>query len=233
MKKKYKKSYSSPEFLFTKKIARILLFGSFFSFVLAIFLTGYPTVAFILHTMAPSTSFQLSKVLSKPIGITANEPSKNDEEKPGLIEKIDEYQLPEKDLSLPEFSSVTIKKIGVETKIIEQPQEKYEEALKQGVWRVPNFGTPLERTNPIILVAHRFGYVSWSQEFREKNSFYDLPKLEIGDQIEIIWDQRKFVYEVYQKEEGENISHYGADLILYTCRFWNSDIRIFIYAQLI
>lgn len=228
--KRYKKIYNTPQTFFLKKVARFLMFGSLFSFLLAIFLTGYPVIALIINTILPSTSDQLAQVLSNPIGISAEEYTK-EEQKEVAVEE--EYELPEQDKSLSTEPSVIIKKIGIATEIIEQPFENYEVALEQGVWRVPDFGTPLERQKPIILVAHRFGYTYWTQDYREKNSFYNLPRLVEGDQIEIIWDQRKFTYEVYQKEEGEDISHYGADLILYTCRFWNSDIRIFVYAKLI
>lgn len=227
-KKIFRKSYDSPEYRIVKKLARFLLLGSFLSFVLATFLTGFPVLAFLWNTTFPSTVNRLSDVLSKPVGIT--KVVATDDQDP---EKVEEITLPEKDLSLPKTPTLVIKKIGVETEIVEAPLDDYDFALDQGVWRVPNFGTPLEKTNPIILVAHRFGYVSWSQDFREKNSFYNLPKLDVGDQIEIIWDQRKFTYEIYQKEEAEEISHYSADLILYTCRFYNSEMRIFRYARLI
>jgi len=203
-----------------KRIARILLFGSLFSFLLGAILSGYPILAFIWNTTFPSTSTKLAEILSRPIN------AEN-------LEIAGEYVLPEKDLSLPLTNSIIIQKIKVQTEIIEQPAEKFEDALRLGVWRTPDFGTPLERNKPMILVAHRFGYLSWDQAYREKNSFYNLPKLDIGDQVEIIWDQRKFKYEIYQIEEGENVSHYNADLILYTCRFLESDIRIFRHAKLI
>ncbi len=205
-----------------KTIARIFLFGSLFSFILATFLSGYPILATVWNMTFPSTSTKLSEILSQPINVPQLE-----------IEDVDQYKLPEKDLSLPEINIVRIDKIGVNTEIIEQPQEKFEDALRMGVWRTPNFGTPLDRDKPTILVAHRFGYLNWDQPYRIKNSFYNLPNLEAGDQVEVVWDQRKFLYEVYQKDEGVSVSHFNADLILYTCKFLESDIRIFLYAKLI
>lgn len=230
MIKKYKKKYHVSTDKKIKNFAKTLLLGSLSSFALATVLTAYPLGALIINVVAPETSIQLSKILAKPVTVIADN-SENDN--PVDLEINDQYQLPEQDSALSVIPVITIKKIGVETRIIEQPLDNFEEALKLGVWRVPDFGTPLERNRPMILVAHRFGYVSWSQTFRETNSFYNLPKIEPGDKIEVIWDQRKFIYEVYQKEEGEDISHYGADLILYTCRFWNSPVRVFVYARLI
>ena len=55
----------------------------------------------------------------------------------------------------------------------------------------------------------------------------------MGDTVEIIWKQRKYVYEIYKEEEGEEISDYTADLILYTCESLKSPIRIFRYARLL
>lgn len=146
--------------------------------------------------------------------------------------KVDNYQ-PKFDSSLPLENRVSIPSVGINTKINEMPYENYEEALKIGVWRVPDFGTPYERKAPVILAAHRYGYLRWSVPYRLKNSFYNLPKVKVGDTIEIIWRQRKYVYEVYAEGKGEEITDYSADLILYTCEDLTSPIRIFKYARLL
>jgi len=146
--------------------------------------------------------------------------------------KADDYQ-PRLDTSLPLENRVSIPSVGINTKINEMPYENYEEALKVGVWRVPDFGTPYERKAPVILAAHRYGYLRWSVPYRLKNSFYNLPKVKVGDTVEIIWRQRKYIYEVYAEGKGEEIADYSADLILYTCEDLNSPVRIFKYARLI
>ncbi len=140
----------------------------------------------------------------------------------------------------PAFNSVLsretilkIPKIGVDTKVNEATFQSYEDALRLGVWRVPDFGTPIDRSKPVILAAHRFGYLEWSNLYRRKNSFFNLPKLQVGDTVEIIYKQRKYVYEIYGEDRGEEINDYSANLILYTCETLNSKIRIFKYARLI
>jgi sortase (surface protein transpeptidase) len=85
----------------------------------------------------------------------------------------------------------------------------------------------------MILAAHRFGYLTWTNAYRFKNSFYKLPELEPGDKAIVIWGQRKYTYEIYDGEESEEISQYGADLILYTCKFLESNVRIFRYGRLV
>lgn len=136
--------------------------------------------------------------------------------------------LPDLDPSLPTNNGLIIDKIGVRGEIHEG--DNWQDILKQGIWRVPNFGSPLETDKPIILAAHRWGYLSWSSAFRKLNSFYNLPQLKVGDQVQIVWGQRKFVYNIYSVSSGTAITDYSADLILYTCQLWNSPVRFFVYA---
>lgn len=143
-----------------------------------------------------------------------------------------DYQ-PGFDASLPLENRIRIPSIGVDTAIQESTLEYYEEALKKGIWRVSDFGTPYTRNEPTIMAAHRFGYLAWTNIFRRENSFFSLPKLKEGDIVEIIWRQRKYVYEVYATEESEEISDYSGDLILYTCEALSSPIRIYKYARLL
>lgn len=140
---------------------------------------------------------------------------------------------PSFDPNLPIAPAVIIPAIRVNTILHEATLENYEDALKAGVWRVPDFGTPTDRSKPMILAAHRFGYLYWSVPYRLRNSFFSLPDLKDGSLVQIIWRQRKYTYEVYRSEEGEKITDYSADLILYTCENLNSSVRIFKYGRLL
>lgn len=148
-------------------------------------------------------------------------------------EKIEEVfvdeTIPPFDESLPEGYYVLIPKIGVNSKIT--AGKSYEDALKKGSWIVPDYGTPEQDSLPIIVASHRFGYSSWDVEKRNQISFYNLPKTKVGDTVEITWNQRKYKYKIYKAEEKTYISDYEADLILYTCKYFNSPVRIFRYAQ--
>lgn len=192
-------------------------------------LSSYPVGLYVYYTVAPKTSELLAKVLTDG-GKTAQA------EAPVVVPVPDAAPVAAvvKDTSLPEGRYLAIPKIGVDTAIWEADQGSYEQALRKGVWRVNDFATP-EKTEgkPVILAAHRFGYLEWSQEFREKNSFYNLPKLEGGDQIGITWNQQRYVYRVKRIEEGTKITDYSSDLILYTCKFLVSPVRIFVYAELV
>lgn len=136
------------------------------------------------------------------------------------------------DSRLPIINHLTIPSIGVDTDIEEATYQNYEEALKKGVWRVSDFGSPDGQTDsPVILAAHRFGYLAWSNLFRHQSSFFNLPKVKVGDTVSIVWRQRKYTYEVYATDRAEEISDYSADLILYTCETLNGPERIFVYAK--
>jgi sortase (surface protein transpeptidase) len=137
--------------------------------------------------------------------------------------------LPPLDETLPENNTLIIPSIELNG-VINEDTDSYQGLLK-GIWRVPDWGNPLENDSSIILAAHRFGYLNWSREFRKLNSFQSLPKTGIGDRVEIIWEQRRYVYDIYEANEGTSITDYDADLILYTCKTMNSTIRVFRYAN--
>lgn len=137
------------------------------------------------------------------------------------------------DPMLSTVNKLVIYSIGVNTGIEEATLDNYESALKKGVWRVSDFGAPTDRSEPIILAAHRFGYLAWTNLYRHENSFFNLPKVKVGDTIEIDWQQRKYTYEVYETDKGTEITDYSADLILYTCESLTGPERYFVYAKLI
>jgi sortase (surface protein transpeptidase) len=137
------------------------------------------------------------------------------------------------DATLPTQNRLVIDAIGFDAPIGEEVADNVEETLKQGAWRVGDFGTPYARKYPTILAAHRYGYLDWSNQYRREHSFYNLPKLDKGDRVEIIWNQRNYVYEIFESAESEEITNYQADLILYTCKFLDSKTRIIKYAKLV
>lgn len=137
------------------------------------------------------------------------------------------------DTRLPKTNSLLIPSIGVNTGVQEATADNYETALKKGVWRVSDFGAPNDNGKPIILAAHRFGYLAWTDSYRHKNSFYNLPKVETGDLVEIDWNQRKYLYEIYAVSKGKEILDYSADLILYTCQTLSGEEKVFVYTRLI
>ncbi|MBP9820264.1 hypothetical protein KBC79_06040 [Candidatus Woesebacteria bacterium] len=136
------------------------------------------------------------------------------------------------DANLPEGDWIIIPRIGVRTQLQATPEA--EEALQTGVWMVPDFGQPGDREVPLIAAAHRYGWQWWwKTDYWKYHSFYLLPETEPGDRVEVVSGQRKWIYEIYAGEEGDEITDYSADMILYTCKFLKSPVRHFRYARLI
>lgn len=147
-------------------------------------------------------------------------------------ESVVQHYLPPTDPTLPDGDWLVIPRIGVRTKL--QKTATANEALATGVWWVPDFGNPGYDNLPMILAGHRFGWKWWwRDEYWKYNSFYLLPDTEPGDRVEIISDHRKWIYEIYAGTEGDEITDYSADLILYTCKYLTSPIRFFRYARII
>ncbi|MDP3917749.1 MAG: sortase [Candidatus Woesebacteria bacterium] len=190
-------------------------------------------IVFLVLSFAPSIWYSLSTRVddfSVALLTTVLNKEKTIEEKPTV--EIPNWQ-PAFDSKLSRDTTLKILSIGVDTKINEATYQNYEDALKAGPWRVPDFGTPADRSKPIILAAHRFGYLAWTNIYRRKNSFFNLPRLQEGDLVEITYKQRKYTYKIYAESRGEEIEDYTANLILYTCETLNSKVRIFKYARLL
>jgi sortase (surface protein transpeptidase) len=206
-----------------KKQKRILAATKLFTVLGAVFL---------VLSFAPSVWYGLAvKVDDYSLAILETASMNNKEEDKPTVQ-IPEWQ-PVFNQKLSRETIIKIPEINLETTVNERTYQNYEDALRLGVWRVPDFGTPADRKKPVILAAHRFGYLEWSNLYRRKNSFFNLPKLKNGDLVEITYKQRKYVYEIYDESRGEEIKDYGANLILYTCETLNSKIRIFKYARLL
>ena len=188
--------------------------------VLSIGIFLVPTVPYIVYNINPGET-------EKEIETLAEEFPTEDI----ITEVVEEDFLPPVDPSLPTKPFIRIPIIGINSPI--SAKQDYINALRNGTWMVPEFGSPMNGKTPIILAAHRFGYKSWTKEMRDAISFYNLPKTKNGDIVEIIWEQRKFEYMIYSGGEGTYITDYNADLILYTCKFFNTPVRIFRYANLI
>ena len=201
---------------------KLLITVGAFCWILASLVLTVPIWPYVWYRLSPESSVSQAEV----IGTLASSSTTS-----GVKYVQKRNDLPPLDTTLPEQNGIIIPKIDVRTEILEGTD--YQKILMQGVWRVPDFGNPEEVGRPMILAAHRFGYIWWTPIYRTLHSFYNLPNLKVGDKVNIIWNQRKYTYEIYKAEDGEAISDYSADLILYTCRLFNSPIRVFRYARIV
>lgn len=192
------------------------------------------SVVAVLGWFGPGIYYQF--FATNPITLQASQPASVYGEFEQGTEATDELVLgytPPQNPNLPQGEWIVIPRIGVRTKM--EASEQAAEALETGVWRMAEYGQPGEVSQPMIVAAHRYGYKQWWErnDYWKYNSFYLLPELEPGDQIEVISDQRKWVYEIYSGEETKEITDYQADLILYTCKYLNSPVRHVRYARLV
>lgn len=125
-------------------------------------------------------------------------------------------------------NGIKIPSVGIDTVMYEGDESN----LEKGVWIVPEHTTPDDMVSgePVVIAAHRWGQDDLSYEFRAKNLFYHLPSTSLGDEIVIKWNDVDYRYRIIKKDEGEHVTQL-ADLILYTCKYYNSPERIFVYAE--
>ena len=83
---------------------------------------------------------------------------------------------------------VIIKKIGVNAPIVESVSAEY--GLSQGAWHIPKTSSPDKGGNTVI-TGHRFKYLP-----PNNLTFYLFHKLEIGDIVSIIWEEKDYFYRI-------------------------------------
>ena len=214
-----------------KKVGNIYIATGIFFCICAAFLLAYPQLPLILNLFSLNSPEIEKDSITQPIYAEEND-------KEEVIESIEEdniLTLPLIKAELPIENRIYIPQIGVNSEIY--TDENPDIALDKGPWIVPDYANPESRYlqesfRPILIASHRFGYSSWSQEQRNSISFFNLPNTEVGDIIIIIWNQREYVYTIFDKDESTFVRETDADLILYTCMYYNSPNRLFRYAYL-
>ena len=203
-----------------------IIIGAVLTFT-SLSLLAYPQLPYIFNKLNINSPAVEAQTLQTPVT------EEKETEQPPLPPKI---TLPDKDPSLTETNTLIIPKIGVKAKIITGKDPL--KALDKGPWIVYDYANPeqnylQETAKSVIIASHRFGYSSWSTEYRNKISFFNLPNTKIGDTVAIIWNQREYIYKIFQTDENKYIKDIDADLILYTCKYYSSPIRIFRFANLV
>lgn len=210
---------------FFEKISNIYVILGLVLIVLSIVFIAIPIAPYVAYRINPGFSEGEIENISAEL---FEEPLEDLVEKE-TKEEPERKVLPPLDTTLPDEAYVVIPKIDVFSPIGES--EDPEITLREGTWMASDYGRPPNNDLPIILAAHRFGYVYWDRETRNRLSFYNLPRTRVGDKIKIIWEQREYEYEIYAEDDSTYVKDYTADLIIYTCKYFNSPQRIFRYAK--
>ncbi len=186
----------------------------------------YMVMTTILDNNLLSSAYANS--LEKQTQIVAQNPFKDLSENEVEVQEAKPFVEVPKDTVASYGNKIIIEKIGLDTEILESLTSS--EALNKGVWRMPDFGMPTYTKQPTILAAHRWGADDASWDFRSKNLFLNIPDLTTGDQIKMIWEGEEYKYRVTSVEENVYVSK-SDDLILLTCKYYDSDIRVIVYAE--
>lgn len=130
------------------------------------------------------------------------------------IEKIDAKSLGE-----PEGDRIIIPKVGINVEF----RSGGEEVLNNYAWhRFPERGNP-ETGGNFIISAHRFELGLTPGETRKKSPFYHIEKVEVGDQVIIDFNGKRYGYEISEKKEVKptqveiEAPSEEAKLTIYTC----------------
>lgn len=131
---------------------------------------------------------------------------------------------------LPADNELIVPAMHLDDRIIEG---KDLSALKYGPWRRPNASTPDKGGNTVI-VGHRFTYTN------PRGTFYELDKVHVGNQIAVIWQGKKYTYQVSSIKEvapdsvGIEAPTANPQLTLYTCTpLWLPKDRLVVVANLL
>lgn len=125
-------------------------------------------------------------------------------------------------------TQLTIPSIQLDSKIHSGSSENL---LYKGLWHKSSSGNPVEGSN-MVITAHRFMYRG------VHNTFYHLPKAELGDIITVRWKGTDYRYQVTETKtvtpdqisiEAPTEEH---QLTLYTCTpLWKSTHRFVVIAK--
>ena len=126
-------------------------------------------------------------------------------------------------------NKILINSIGVNAEILEGDESE----LNLGIWHIPYTSNPANGGNTVI-IAHRYLYNYGP------NTFFNLDKLVLGDQIKITWDSQIYTYKVTETKIVESTqtdiqnNTPNSILTLYTCTsLTDTSKRLVVIAELI
>jgi LPXTG-site transpeptidase (sortase) family protein len=129
-------------------------------------------------------------------------------------------------------NSLVIPTMLLNQPVLEGPESDWFNILKAGIWHWPESSTPDKGGNTVFL-AHRFSYTG------PRGAFYFLNKLQPGDEIGVIWDNKTYTYKVTSSTEvpptdtAVEANTSDARITLFTCTpLWNPVDRLVVVAEL-
>lgn len=131
----------------------------------------------------------------------------------------------------PSGNRLIIPRLLMDTELVEGPMSDSFALLNKGAWRLP-IGVDPSKPGNTVLAGHRFSYTG------PRGIFYELDKLQVGDEIGIRWDGTLYTYSVESSQTHAATDTYVQDptndtrLTLYTCTpLWNPVNRLVVVAK--
>lgn len=143
---------------------------------------------------------------------------------------------PKYDLNAPAGQWLKIDSAGIDAEILTnqniEDDKEVKKILDQGIYAYPEFNKYGHWEEPVILAGHHYNMLTSKKQ--NSQTFQNLDKVNIGDQVIITDNQKQWFYQIYKIEKATSITENEADLVMYTCIFWwDNDLRLFVYANLI
>lgn len=142
------------------------------------------------------------------------------------------YQLNKPDLQESVISAETSEDLSVNRLIIPAIGV---DMLIGSEQRYLDFGGWIQSSNqdnePNLIAIHRFGWDNLTPEQKIKQTLYHVQKLKGGNKVYLIWNGERYQYEVTDLINDTNNPPITEDLVLYTCKFFNSNHRIFVQTK--
>ena len=143
---------------------------------------------------------------------------------------------PRYDLSLPEGRWIVSEKADIaapiETNDDINNKAEVTAMLDRGIYMYPQYSNIGWKGKKVVLAGHHFN-MNVSEE-RARGTFQNLERLEVGDRVAIINDYKMWTYEVYKVEQSTEITEENPDLLMYSCIYWwDSKLRLFVYAKIV
>ncbi len=138
---------------------------------------------------------------------------------------------PAKETPQNQPNTLIVPSMLLKTPILEAPVKDTYKVLDKGIWRWPLGSTP-DKGGNTVLVGHRFTYTN------PKGIFYYMDKVQVGDEIGIVWSNQQYAYKVTSVREvpptETSITDQTTDarLTMYTCTpLWNPKNRLVVVAE--
>jgi LPXTG-site transpeptidase (sortase) family protein len=116
--------------------------------------------------------------------------------------------------------------------VLEGPESDWFNILYHGIWRWPGSSTPDKGGNTVFL-SHRFSYTG------PRGAFYYLNKLQIGDDIGVVWNGKTYTYTVVSgttvppTDTAIEDNTTDSEITLFTCTpLWHPIDRLVVVAKL-